>query len=44
MFRPNAALTVYVATSSRQSIKEDDPRYQAVREVILAELRYINSR
>jgi hypothetical protein len=33
-----------IATSSRQSIKEDDPRYQAVRELILAELRYIASR
>ena len=33
-----------IATSSRQSIKEDDPRYQAVRDLILAELRYIASR
>ena len=32
-----------IATSSRQSIKEDDPRYQAVRDLILAELRYIAS-
>jgi hypothetical protein len=33
-----------IATTSRQSIKEDDPRYQAVRDLILAELRYIASR
>ena len=33
-----------IATSSRQSIKQDDPRYQAVRDLILAELRYIASR
>ena len=33
-----------IATSSRQSIKEDDPRYKAVRDLILAELRYIASR
>lgn len=33
-----------IATSSRQSIKEDDPRYQAVRDLILSELRYIASR
>ena len=33
-----------IATSSRQSIKEDDPRYQAVRDLILGELRYIASR
>ncbi len=33
-----------IATSSRQSIKQDDPRYQAVRELVLGELRYIASR
>jgi hypothetical protein len=33
-----------IATSSRQSIKEDDPRYRAVRDLILTELRYIASR
>ncbi len=33
-----------IATSSRQSIKVDDPRYQAVRDLILGELRYIASR
>jgi hypothetical protein len=33
-----------IATSSRQSIKEDDPRYQAVRDLIFTELRYIASR
>lgn len=32
-----------IATSSRQSIKEDDPRYKAVRDLILGELRYIAS-
>jgi Histidine kinase-, DNA gyrase B-, and HSP90-like ATPase len=30
-----------IATSSRQSIKQDDPRFQAVRDLILEELRYI---
>lgn len=33
-----------IATSSRQSIKEDDPRFKALRDLILAELRYIASR
>jgi hypothetical protein len=33
-----------IATSSRQSIKEDDPRFEAVSDLILAELRYIASR
>jgi hypothetical protein len=33
-----------IATSSRQSIKEDDPRFQAVRDLILAELRHIAGR
>lgn len=33
-----------IATSSRQSIKEDDPRFEAVSNLILAELRYIASR
>ncbi len=33
-----------IATSSRQSIKEDDPRFRAVRDLILAELRHIASR
>lgn len=33
-----------IATSSRQSIKEDDPRYDAVRAIILAELRHIAAR
>lgn len=33
-----------IATSSRQSIKEDDPRFQAVSDLILAEIRYIASR
>jgi hypothetical protein len=33
-----------IATSSRQSIKHDDPRFEAVRELVLSELRYIASR
>jgi hypothetical protein len=33
-----------IATSSRQSIKEDDPRFQAVRGLILAELRHVAGR
>jgi hypothetical protein len=30
-----------IATSSRQSIKEDDPRYEALRKAVYGELRYI---
>lgn len=30
-----------IATSSRQSLKEDDPRFEALRKVVLSELRYI---
>lgn len=30
-----------IATSSRQSLKEDDPRFEALRKIILSELRYI---
>lgn len=30
-----------IATSSRQSLKYDDPRFEAIREIILHELRYI---
>jgi Histidine kinase-, DNA gyrase B-, and HSP90-like ATPase len=33
-----------IATSSRQSIKHDDPRFESVRELVLSELRYIASR
>ena len=33
-----------IATSSRQSLKEDDPRYEALREVVLSELRHVASR
>ncbi len=33
-----------IATSSRQSFKQDDPRFQAVREIVLTELRYIANR
>ena len=30
-----------IATSSRQSLKEDDPRFEALRRAVLSELRYI---
>lgn len=30
-----------IATSSRQSLKEDDPRFEALRTIVLSELRYI---
>lgn len=30
-----------IATSSRQSLKEDDPRFDALRKIVLSELRYI---
>ena len=30
-----------IATSSRQSLKEDDPRFEALRRVVLSELRFI---
>ena len=30
-----------IATSSRQSIKQDDPRFEALRRIVLTELRYI---
>jgi hypothetical protein len=30
-----------IATTSRQALKQDDPRFEAVRSAILAELRYI---
>ncbi len=30
-----------IATSSRQSLKEDDPRFEALRKIILSELRHI---
>jgi hypothetical protein len=30
-----------IATSSRQSLKEDDPRFEALRKIVLSELRYI---
>lgn len=32
-----------IATSSRQSLKFDDPRFEEVRKVILSELRYIST-
>lgn len=30
-----------IATSSRQSLKEDDPRFDALRKIVLSEIRYI---
>ena len=30
-----------IATSSRQSLKEDDPRFEALRDIVLSELRHI---
>ncbi len=30
-----------IATSSRQSIKQDDPRFEALRKIVLSELRHI---
>lgn len=30
-----------IATSSRQALKQDDPRYEALRRIVLTELRYI---
>ena len=33
-----------IATSSRQSIKQDDPRFEALRRVVLSELRHIAGR
>lgn len=33
-----------IATSSRQALKEDDPRFEAVRRIVLSELRYIASK
>ena len=30
-----------IATSSRQALKQDDPRFEALRKIILSELRYI---
>ncbi|MCO6406372.1 heat-shock protein [Aurantimonas endophytica] len=32
-----------IATSSRQSLKQDDPRYETLRSTVLSELRYIAS-
>jgi len=33
-----------IATSSRQSLKEDDPRFEALRHIVLTELRHIARR
>lgn len=30
-----------IATSSRQALKQDDPRFEALRKIVLSELRYI---
>lgn len=35
---------VDIATSSRQSIKQDDPRFEAMRKIVLTELRYVASK
>lgn len=33
-----------IATTSRQALKQDDPRFEALRKVVLSELRYIANR
>lgn len=33
-----------IATSSRQSLKQDDPRFEALRRIVLTELRYVANR
>lgn len=33
-----------IATTSRQALKEDDPRFEALRKIVLSELRYIANR
>ena len=33
-----------IATSSRQSLKQDDPRFEALRRIVLSELRYVASK
>lgn len=33
-----------IATSSRQSLKEDDPRFEALRKIVLSEIRHIASK
>jgi hypothetical protein len=33
--------SVDIATSSRQTIKEDDPRFEALKEIVLSEIRHI---
>lgn len=33
-----------IATSSRQSLKQDDPRFEALRKIVLSELRHIASK
>jgi Histidine kinase-, DNA gyrase B-, and HSP90-like ATPase len=32
---------VDIATSSRQALKQDDPRFEALRKIVLSELRYV---
>ena len=33
-----------IATSSRQALKQDDPRFEALRTIVLSELRYVANR
>jgi hypothetical protein len=33
-----------IATSSRQSLKEDDPRFESLKKIVLQELRYVASK
>ena len=33
-----------IATSSRQALKQDDPRFEALRRIVLSELRYVASK
>src|SRR5208283_4415088 len=33
-----------IATSSRQALKQDDPRFEALRKIVLSELRHIANR
>lgn len=33
-----------IATSSRQALKDDDPRFEALKKIVLSELRYIANR
>ena len=33
-----------IATTSRQTLKHDDPRFEAVRKIVLSELRHVANR